>query len=154
MIVDSMKNFERYVPVHSGFKSAFDFIQTHPLSQLKDGKYVIDGKRLFALGMAVEGKGKDKAVLETHRDYIDIQYTVSGFDYIGWADASTSTPDDAGYDAEKDVAFYSNPSDFWIKVPAGNFAIFFPHDAHAPLGTDGFIHKVVVKVAVVWDSPT
>ena len=150
MIMDSMENCDRYVQVHPGFKSAFDFIQTHPLAQLKDGKHIIDGNRLFALGMAVDGKGKEQAVLETHREYIDVQYTASGFDYIGWADASKSTPDGAGYDTDKDVEFYSNHPDFWIKVPAGNFAIFFSHDAHAPLGTDIFVHKVVVKVAVNW----
>jgi len=38
-----------------------------------------------------------------------------------------------------------------LAFPAGSFAIFFPEDVHAPLGTDGFIHKVVIKVAVEWD---
>ena len=151
MIYDSLKNVDRYLGVHPGLKAGFDFLRNYPIAQLKDGKHIIEEPHLFALGMAIEGKGKEKAVLETHRNYIDIQYTVSGSDYIGWADASRCTPDDAGYDPEKDVAFYSTPPEFWITAPAGCFAIFFSHDAHAPLGADDYIHKVVVKVMENWN---
>jgi beta-galactosidase beta subunit len=35
----------------------------------------------------------------------------------------------------------------WVAVPPGSFAIFFPHDAHAPLGGEGRVKKAVVKVA-------
>jgi beta-galactosidase beta subunit len=47
-----------------------------------------------------------------------------------------------------DIEFYANSPTVWLAVPAGSFAIFFPDDVHAPLGTDGFIHKIVIKVAV------
>jgi YhcH/YjgK/YiaL family protein len=150
MIFDSINNSDRYLGIHPGLKAAFEFLKTYPISQLKDGTHVIDGDYLFALGLATEGKGKEKAVFETHRKYIDIQYTVAGSDFIGWCEASRCTPDNQGYDPERDVEFYADRPEHWITVPAGHFAVFFAQDAHAPLGTDAGIHKVVVKVAENW----
>ena len=151
MIFDSLNNFTRYIDLHPGFKRGFEFLSSHPLDQLTDGKQPIDEDRIFALGMATKGKGMDQAVLETHRKYIDIQYTVSGVDVIGWEEQThcTSTPD--GYNTEKDVEFYIDRPNLWIPVSSGRFAIFFPEDAHAPLGTDGLVHKVVLKIALDWE---
>ena len=150
MIFDSLKNSRRYLPLHPGFETGFKFLNNHSLEQLKDGKTLIDGDRLFALGMATEGKGKEKAVFETHRKYIDIQFTVSGCDMIGWDEQARCTSDLQGYNIDKDVEFYNDPPTFWIPVSSGRFAIFYPEDAHAPLGTDTFVHKIVIKVAIDW----
>lgn len=150
MIFDSLKNSKRYRALHPGFKPGFEFLNNHPLEQLTDGKHAIDGDRLFALGMATSGKGMEKAVLETHRKYIDIQFTFSGTDVIGWDEQPHCTPEPDGYNSDKDVEFYTDRPRLWIPVSSGRFAIFYPEDAHAPLGTDGFVHKVVIKVALDW----
>jgi YhcH/YjgK/YiaL family protein len=52
------------------------------------------------------------------------------------------------YDPQKDIAFFADRPDTWIHVPAGRFAIFFPEDAHAPLGGLGLLKKAVVKIAL------
>lgn len=150
MIFDSLNNSTRYMALHPGFKPGFEFLTNHPIEQLTDGKHAIDGDRLFALGMATNGKGMEKAVFETHRKYIDIQFTVSGADLIGWDEQPHCTPAPEGYNADKDVEFYTDRPKLWIPVSSGRFAIFYPEDAHAPLGTDGFVHKVVVKIALNW----
>jgi YhcH/YjgK/YiaL family protein len=150
MILDSINNSTRYVALHPGFKTSFDFLKNHSLDQLIDGKHTIDGDRLFALGMATEGKGQENAVFETHRKYIDIQFTVSSCDTIGWDEQANCTPDPQGYDTDKDVEFYTDRPMLWIPVSSGRFAIFYPEDAHAPFGTDTFVHKIVIKIAVEW----
>jgi len=152
MILDSLNNSDRYLAIHPGFKDSFEFLKNYPIEEIKEGKHIIDGDRLFAIGMATKGKDKKNATFETHRKYIDIQYTVSGSDFIGWDKPSRCAPDEKRYDPEKDVEFYSNRPQCWITVPAGCFAVFFPQDAHAPLGTDEYIHKVVVKVATSWND--
>jgi beta-galactosidase beta subunit len=43
--------------------------------------------------------------------------------------------------------FYDRPTT-WLTLSAGQFAVFFPEDAHAPLAGQGGVHKAVVKVAV------
>lgn len=150
MIFDSLNHSGRYIALHPGFESGFKFLQKHSIEQLKDGKNEIDGDRLFALSMATEGKGQDKAVFETHRKYIDIQFTVSGCDTIGWDEQARCTPAPEGYNSDNDVEFYTDRPTLWIPVSSGRFAIFYPEDAHAPLGTDAFVHKIVIKVAIDW----
>ena len=150
MIFDSLTHSRRYLPLHPGFEAGFNFLKDHSTGQLKDGKNEIDGERLFALGMATEGKGQENAVFETHRKYIDIQFTVSGCDTIGWNEQASCSPDPNGYNTDKDVEFYTDRPTLWIPVSSGRFAIFYPEDAHAPLGTDTFVHKIVIKIAVDW----
>jgi len=151
MILDRLENAKRYAPVHPGFEAAFNFLKQNSLTEFKEGKKHIDGDRLFALAVTTEGKGRQDARLESHRRYIDLQYTIEGPEFIGYEIKSACISDEKGYDAESDIEFYANSPTVWLAVPAGSFAIFFPEDVHAPLGTDGFIHKMVIKVAVKWD---
>lgn len=151
MILDRLENAMRYAPVHPGFEAAFHFLKQNSLNGFKEGKDQIDGDRLFALALTTKGKGRQDARLESHRRYIDLQYTLEGSDFIGYEIKSACIPDEKGYDSESDIEFYANSPTVWLAVPAGSFAVFFPEDVHAPLGTDGFIHKVVIKVAVEWD---
>ena len=152
MILDRLENAMRYALLHPGFEAAFNFLKQSSINGFKEGKDQIDGDRLFALAMTTKGKGRQGARLESHRRYIDLQYTVEGSDFIGYEIKSACISDENGYDSETDIEFYSNSPTAWLTVPAGSFAIFFPEDVHAPLGTDDFIHKVVIKVAVEWDS--
>ncbi len=99
--------------------------------------------------MSSKKRRRDKAKLETHRRYIDIQLTVTGADDIGWKPAARCSSYDQEYDDEKDVAFFSDEPDVWVTTSPGRFGIFFPEDAHAPLGGTGPIHKIVVKAAVI-----
>jgi len=150
MIFDSLNHSGRYLPLHPGFETGFKFLKNLSIRQLKDGQNEIDGDRLFALSMATEGKGQQNAVFETHRKFIDIQFTVSGCDTIGWEEQARCTPDPGGYNTDKDVEFYTDRPTLWIPVSSGRFAIFYPEDAHAPLGTDALVHKIVLKVALDW----
>ena len=152
MIFDSLDNASRYFPLHPGFEAAFEFLRQQDLTQLKDGPNDVAGERLSAMVVRDTGKGKDAAKFESHRQYIDIQYTVSGSDDIGWENQSVCTPDGKGYMSESDAELYSNSPSLWTTVPQGHFVIFFPEDAHAPMGTDKAVQKVVVKVAVDWDN--
>jgi len=150
MILDYLDNWERYAVLHPGFPAAFEFLKRKDLADLSAGRHPLDGGRLFALVVQQDGRGRDKAKLETHRRYIDIQLTVTGADDIGWKPAARCSSYDQEYDDEKDVTFFSDEPDGWVTTSPGTFGIFFPEDAHAPLGGTGLIHKVVVKVAVIW----
>ena len=150
MILDSLENSRRYASLHPGFARAFKFLQTGNRALLPGGRNTIDGDLLYASVSMGKGKGESGARLETHNKYIDIQFTVSGTDRIGWAPRSTCAPFSEGYDAARDLEFYSNQPESWSAVRKGYFAIFFPEDAHAPLATDDHVHKVVMKIATEW----
>ncbi|MCF7838677.1 MAG: YhcH/YjgK/YiaL family protein, partial [Candidatus Marinimicrobia bacterium] len=56
------------------------------------------------------------------------------------------------WDDAKDCRLYTDACDAWVAIQPGQFAVFFPEDAHLPLVGRGRLHKVVVKVAVAWDG--
>jgi biofilm protein TabA len=55
---------------------------------------------------------------------------------------------DTPYSEERDIAFFSDRPAAWLPLAQGQFMVFFPEDAHAPLAADGPLHKVVVKLLV------
>ena len=148
MIVDRLENCRRYAPLHTLFGKAFDFLREPRLCQLADGKHDIIGQQLFVIIARDPGRGRENAMLEFHRKYIDIQFVISHEDAIGWKPTNDCQRVSQPYDAEKDLGFYFDRPITWLSIPTGAFAIFFPEDAHAPLGVDGPVHKAVVKIAV------
>jgi len=153
MIFDHIDNHESYLPLHPGFAAAFDFLTAHAATAFEadEKRVVIDGERLYALKVEQLGKGRKDAKIETHDRYIDVQYTLKGCDHIGWKPRAACGGTSQGYNSQKDVEFYDTTPDLWLPTPTGHFAIFYPQDAHAPLGADSHVLKVVVKVAIEWN---
>ena len=146
MILDKLVNGKLYYSMNPNFKDAFEFLEKLDKNNLTAGRMEIDGKRLYAIIVDDNGKGEDGAKLETHRNYIDIQYQVAGNDFIGFV--SIQSLKGKGYDAEKDLEFYDGKAGMRVNTAPGHFAIFFPTDVHAPMGGTGRQLKVVVKVRV------
>ena len=147
MILDHIGNSSKYTRIDPKFSAVFRFLTELDMSNLPEGRIEIDGEALYAIVVDMDGKGKAGTRLETHKKYIDIQYQVEGTDCIGWT-AIASRISGSGYDPEQDVEFYDSVSDVWINVPKGCFAVFYPEDAHAPLGGKGHQKKIVIKIAV------
>lgn len=147
MILDKLDEAERYASLHPAFARAFDFLSKTNLASLAPGRHDIDGDRMFVIIDHKSGKGREGARLEAHKAYIDVQYTFEGMEEIGWAPLAACRPPTGGFDAEKDIAFFDDRPTTWLGVPPGLFAIFFPEDAHAPLGGRGLLKKAIVKVA-------
>ncbi len=146
MIVDRLEQAACYTAVHPLLARGFDFLQQPDLKRLSPGKVTIDGDRLFAIVSEDEGRGREHALLEAHRQYLDIQYVVAGTDHIGWLPVTDCQRVKSEYDPQRDVAFYYDRPATWLAIPEGGFAIFLPQDAHAPLAGPDRVHKVVVKV--------
>jgi YhcH/YjgK/YiaL family protein len=123
---------------------------------LADGKHSICRDDVYALVMRAQSKAPAVAQFESHRDYVDIQYLVSGDEVLGVlpvGELSGATP----YDIGKDVIFYATPTTYpALRLPPGHFAVFFPPDGHQPMchaGAPGMLHKVVIKVRMsLWQT--
>ena len=148
MILDTLENAHRYTALNSGFAKAFEFLQRPDLKTLPVDKYEIDGERVYATVVKDFGRKKGDARLETHREYIDIQLVLAGTDTMGWKPLQACTTPAGAYDQDVDLQFYLDPPDAWLATGSGNFAIFFPEDAHMPMVSPEQLHKIVVKVAV------
>jgi len=148
MIIDALDNCVRYLHLHPLFGAAFEFLRTTSLADAAAGRRELQGERLAVSIDHVSGVGRERATLEAHRRYIDIQVAFQGADEIGWRPLAECHSIVHPYDPVRDIGFWSDPPDSWIMLPPGRFAIFFPEDAHAPLAGNGALRKAVMKVAV------
>ncbi len=146
MILDLLTRSARYATLHPLFAAAFEYLTSTDLAGLPLGRVALQGDRLFVLVDEPEGRGRSGARLEAHRRYIDIQLTVSGTEHIGWRPLEHCRSEDGPFAVDRDLGFFRDQPESWLVLPPQHFAIFFPDDAHAPLGGDGRVKKAVVKV--------
>lgn len=151
MIFDKIDNWANYFSNSTveKLRPAFEFIAKLDENSPAQ-RHEIDGDKLFCMVSEYATQPADKAQLEYHRDYIDIQLLLSGEEAIGWAlpEASQET---LPYSSDNDVALHVyNPSDSsHIKLCPGLCAIFFPEEGHAPclaIDSSTTVKKVVVKI--------
>ena len=149
MIKDKLQNAKIYYNLSESLKKGLQWLEVTDLNEMADGKYTIDGERVYASVQTYETKLEAK--YESHRKYIDIQYLIKGSEKIGVTDLANCITC-IEYDSERDLEFYDiNRNDEYIELSEGSFAIFYPYDAHKPsiaIKTPATVKKVVVKVAV------
>ena len=148
MILDRLNNSDIYKTLHQNFSLAFEFLKRKDVGELSPGRYDIEGDNIFAVVVRDKGKGHNEAKLEVHKKYIDIQFEISGTDEIGWKPAGECINPDSDFSEEKDLGFFLDKPETWVALPPETFAIFFPQDAHAPMGGTGTLHKVIIKIRV------
>ncbi len=88
----------------------------------------------------------DDAPLEVHDKYIDIQIVLSGRETFGWAARPALVSARGEFDTQKDIQFFDDSPSLRFTLGAGEFAVFFPSDAHAPLIGRGRVRKCIIKV--------
>jgi YhcH/YjgK/YiaL family protein len=148
MIYDVLEAAQQYYAIHSRLRAGFEFLRSVDLGSLPVGRHEIDGDRLFVNINAEIGRTRAGARLESHRVYADIQVAIAGEDLIGWLPLDDCQSVAEAYDRDRDIAFFADTPKIWLPLPPGRFAVFYPRDAHAPLGGEGPVMKAVVKVAL------
>ena len=148
MIIDKLENLSMYriVPDH-----VVDFVKNLK-SDIKTGRYELIDKD-YATIETYTTKNITDGKFEAHNSYIDIQILLEGKERIYYTSTS-SVSVDIPYNSEKDIKFYSDKItkfDF-VTLDGTNFAMIFPHEAHAPqVSIDRIqteVKKVVVKVKI------
>ena len=146
MIIDSLTNSDKYTSLHPRFAKAFEWIKSQNLETLEVAKYPIDGPELHAAVSLKDGYTRETAKFECHNNWIDIQVCPIGKEQQGWSARKRVSSPIGEYNAEKDVTFFNDKPDTYFTLQAGQFAIFYPEDVHAPQIGEGQIKKLVVKV--------
>lgn len=150
MITTRLEHADRQAPGAEGFTRAFAFLRRPDLAALPDGRYAIDGDRVYAMVQRYETAAAAEPRFEAHRAYIDVQYMAAGAETIGWAPRETVAVSEP-YDGEKDACFGRAPAWSPVRLGAGELAVFWPEDAHAPrlaAGSPAPVTKVVIKISV------
>ncbi|MBR0047107.1 MAG: YhcH/YjgK/YiaL family protein [Bacteroidaceae bacterium] len=145
MILDTLENFGKYANLNPLFPKVAEYLQNTDLMAQEPGRVNIDGNKLFVNHNVTKGKTVDEAKMETHDAMIDIQIPLSCPEVMGYMPRQYLS--EAKYDAAKDITFYPDRPEQYIKVHPGEFVIFFPQDGHAPcISPVPEYKKVIFKV--------
>lgn len=149
MIFDSIENSGLYFGLGEKFQKALEFLKNTDFENLPLDKIEIDGDNVFALPQKYVTKNESEGKWESHRKFIDIQYVVSGSENIGFV-FEDYLDELEPYNEERDVEFFSGDGDY-VQINEGEFAVFFPDDAHKPglkVSENEEVFKIVVKVKI------
>ncbi len=120
---------------------------------IEEGEYPILGNDVYARVQSYKTIPQEEAKIESHKEYIDIQFTISGAEGISVFDTSKLDISET-YNEEKDVCFYKDNKEAVVahtsNVP-GYFTMLFPEDAHRPkeqIRGIKEVKKAVIKVRV------
>ncbi len=109
------------------------------------------GEDIKARVMSYSTKDISEAIFEAHKRYIDIQFTLSGEEGIGWI-PEVMAQLHKDYDPENDVGFYRVDTSKIniIKNVPGQFMVLFPGEVHGAgiwlNNTIKSVKKAVVKI--------
>ena len=150
MIFDNVKNRALYYGAHPLMKQAFELALTLTDPSVPMGRH--DGENgVYVMKSTYESKVTDVATYEAHREYIDLQILVSGKERILDCDLDALT---VTHPYEPDYLLGTakeGASEQTLMMGEGDFAVFYPTDAHAPglaAGESASVVKLVAKIPV------
>ncbi len=150
MIYDNIDNLELYADVSENIRIGLEYL--HDLkSDIQKGVYELSpGVKVIVLEYTT--KEENEYGYEAHREYIDIQYVISGTEKICCLPLEYLKKTKA-YNKEIDAAFYveneMKPQE--LLLGNGYFTVFFPQDGHKPqlcVDKPSAVKKVVVKIKI------
>ena len=139
------KQYEKYP---ERWETAFKFLAEADTSKLEFGRIDLS-EDVYANFAEYTTQDIEGSVYESHKDYVDIQYVVSGQEYIALNNDTASLTVTKAYDKEKDYMNYAYDGAEMLLADHSRFFIFFPTDAHMPcikVNEKGKVKKLVVKV--------
>lgn len=154
MIMDNLyTTLADYGNISPKIARAIEWLKNNDLKNLEPGQTItVDGDRISAQIQAYDSITPEETKFEAHRLYIDIQIVLSGSETIFWAPLARTPKIMTPYNYDNDVVFFEDPEvSVPLRLDAGDFAIFFPSDAHKPrciADKREKIGKIVVKVAM------
>ena len=147
--VDRKQFYEHYQKFPQRWKTVFDFIKNNDLTRIPLGITHLTEDVYFNM-QEYTSRDLGELILETHHQYIDLQYVISGRELIG-SGCLTDAVNVAAYDNTTDFAGYKLPIFPFYLADSDYYFIFFPDQPHLPgvlAGEAMPIRKVVFKVKV------
>jgi len=146
MIIDTLDNLGKYAALSPLMATIAEYLDTHDLSELDNGKHYLQGRDLFINVTDTRGRTRQEAVIETHKRMLDIQIPLSASETYGYTPLCRLP--EADYNDEKDVTKYGDlQAEQYVTCEPGMFALFLPEDGHAPCISEAeSLHKAIVKM--------
>ena len=149
MIYDHIRNISLYKGLSPALDLALDYIAGVTAETENGTTQLAHGVK--AVVSAYETRLVNEKGYEAHRQYIDVQYVVSGQELVRCKPLE-QVKETIPYDPVKDAARYADCPGIDTIIGHGYFLVVWPDDAHEPcLAVDGQpapVKKVVMKVPV------
>ena len=150
MIFDRIENLKSYRGLLPNIDRFIDYAAGCDLAALEPGEYTVCDGVSFTI-KTYEPRTPEVAKCETHRDYIDLQYLMEGYERMDVGCPSRLEVREV-YDPKTDKQLYFPSGEMsTLHMGPGDFALLFPQDAHHPAIIDGKItrnKKAVVKIHI------
>lgn len=127
---------------------AFDFLTQLDAEKQTLGQIELN-KEVYVSVTEYDTKTVDESCYESHKNYVDIQYVISGQEYIAVNRNISWLKVISPYDSKKDYANYEYDGQKLLLANQKNFFIFFPEDAHMPcikVCKKDKVKKLVIKI--------
>lgn len=128
--INAVEFAEQYAANPELWDALFAWIKDSDLNTVPAGKYDIVPGRLWVNILEYTPKSAEGTKIESHENFIDLQYTFVGDELMGLAGHVIPT---GPYDPVKDKTNYTTDEEISY-VPASNdtFFLYFPKDMHQP----------------------
>lgn len=146
MIVDHIRNREKYFYLGEDFKMALNFFSTVSSEPFDKTDFNIENSGVVVKARPMESKHLEECTFEAHEEYADIHFVAYGKEKIGYSD--TRKLKLISYNSEKDMALLEGQGDL-VTLEQGYFMITFPDDAHMPcvcVGEPEPLGKMIAKI--------
>lgn len=134
MIQGLLKDWKSLTERWPWLAPGFDVIEKHLTDVLAKGRHEFDGKQLFVDSHRYATQPVADGIYERHEKYIDIQFLLEGTERVAVRRADGLTVR-GEYRTDLDAWFYEQPEGVepeFFTLSSGEFAVFFPEDAHMP----------------------
>lgn len=148
MILDNIKNLEKYEKIHEQIKNIVNFLENFDEDKFEDGRVDIN-ENLFSFFQSYQTVKAYNKEFEVHEKYIDLQYLVDSNERIDFAPKKSYTKN---FEIDKEGDFFlTNEIENYsiLNLKPGDFAIFFPGEFHKPgcaLENPSSAKKIVFKI--------
>lgn len=151
MIIDNIKNSNRYLDSHKNIAAALQYIAEHADDpDLKDGSYPIIPDEVIVHVLTKDTHAREEAQMEIHKNFMDIHYIIRGAERCGIAPLAEES--DIAYSQDTDNGFWDCRDTYDVLIREGEFYAVWPMEPHCPLcnadGRTETIRKIICKVKV------
>ncbi len=149
MIYIERSEIGRYYGMSKNLDTALKMLENTDLSQLVQGKNIVDGEEVFVNRFDYTTIDESEAFFEAHELYADVHVLLSGEEKIACADIKALRETDR--DPESDFVGYKGKSEVQFVMNTSKLLIVFPTEAHMvkiKLNTPCTVEKAVIKVKI------
>ncbi|MDD6160861.1 MAG: YhcH/YjgK/YiaL family protein [Oscillospiraceae bacterium] len=148
MLYNQISIHDRYDLRSPRFQESFRFLARTDLGTLPEGTYpVCPGVTAYV--QLYNTSPAEELDLETHRNYFDIQYVVSGEEGVGVIPLA-GLKEKTQYNPDRDIQYWQEPEHTGMVVlRPGEYVVLPPDMAHKPrctLKENCAVRKIVIKV--------